>query len=46
MRDVQSVTFDVTGQTVYFDAPEGRPSSVTSATVYLWDASDDATAES
>ncbi len=46
VRLVQDITFDVTGQKVYFDAPEGRPSSVTSATVFGWDVSDDDTAES
>lgn len=45
MRTVQDILFGVTGQTVYFDCPEGRPSSVTSADVYLWDVSDDGTAE-
>jgi hypothetical protein len=47
MRPVQDIVFGVTtGQTVYFDCPEGRPSSVTSASVYLWDVPDDDTAES
>jgi hypothetical protein len=46
MRGVQDILFDVTGQTVYFDAPEGRPSSVTSVEVFRWDVSDDSTAES
>jgi hypothetical protein len=45
MRIVQDVSFDVTGQSIYFDAPEGRPSSVTSASVYLWDVPDDDIAE-
>ena len=45
MRSVQDIVFNVTGQSVYFDCPEGRPSSVTSASVYLWDVSDDDTAE-
>lgn len=40
MRSVQDILFDVTGQSVYFDAPEGRPSSVTSATAHPWDAGD------
>jgi hypothetical protein len=46
MRPVLDIVFDVTGQSIYFDAPEGRPSSVTSASVYRWDVSDDDTAES
>jgi hypothetical protein len=46
MRTVQDVTFGVTSQLVYFDAPEGRASSVTSASVFIWDVSDDDTAES
>lgn len=46
MRTVQDIAFDVTGQKVYFDCPEGRPSAVTSATVYLWDSSDTGTGES
>ncbi len=45
MRSIQDITFDITGQTVYFDCPEGRPSSVTSASVFGWDVSDDDTAE-
>lgn len=45
MRAVQDITFDVDSQTVSFDAPEGRPSSVTSASVFRWDVSDDDTAE-
>lgn len=40
MRTVQDVLFGVAGQSVVFDAPEGRPSSVTSGTVHLWDAAD------
>ena len=46
MRTVQDIAFDVASQTIYYDAPEGRPSSVTSATVYRWDMSDDGDAES
>lgn len=46
MRTVQDIAFGVTSQTLYFDAPEGRPSSVTSVSVYPWNYSDDATAES
>lgn len=37
--------FGVTGQTLYFDAPEGRPSSVTSSTVYQSAIGDDGTSE-
>jgi len=46
MRTVQDIVFGVTGQTLYFDAPEGRPSSVTSVAIFRWDVSDDDTAES
>lgn len=45
MRSVQDIVFNVTGQLLHFDAPEGRPSSVTSVTVLPWDAGDDATSE-
>lgn len=31
----QDITFGVTGQSLVWDAPEGRPSSVTSVTVYM-----------
>jgi hypothetical protein len=41
VRDVQDIVFGVTGQSVYFDAPEGRPSSVTSCEVFWWDSADD-----
>ncbi len=41
MRIVQDITFGVTGQLVYFDAPEGRPSSVTSVEVFNWASADD-----
>lgn len=46
MRTVQDILFDVTGQTVTFDAPEGRPSSVTSVEVFPWDGGDDGSTES
>jgi hypothetical protein len=46
MRAVQDITFGVADQVVYFDAPEGRPTSVTSASVFCWYISDDDTAES
>jgi hypothetical protein len=45
VRTVADIIFGVTGQTVAFDAPEGRPSSVTSAEAYRWDSSDDDTSE-
>lgn len=45
MRTALDIVFDVTGQLIYFDAPEGRPSSVTSASVFRWDVSDDDIAE-
>lgn len=41
MRQVQDIYFSVTGQTLVCDAPEGRPSAVTSVNVYRWDQSDD-----
>lgn len=41
MRSIQQIAFDVTGQSVYFDCPEGRPSSVTSVEVWPWDVGDD-----
>jgi hypothetical protein len=44
--DRQDLTFGVTGQTLYLDVPEGRPSSVTSMAVRRWDESDDASARS
>lgn len=45
MRTVQDIVLDVTGQLVYHDAPEGRPSAVTSVEVFRWDVSDDDIAE-
>src|SRR4249919_1094698 len=42
MRTAIDIVFDITGQQVYFDAPQGRPSSVTSLTVFRWDQADDA----
>lgn len=41
MRTPQDILFDVTGQSLYFDCPEGRPTSVTSVSIFPWDASDD-----
>lgn len=46
MRTVQDILFNVTGQAVHFDCPEGRPSSVTSATVFRWDYADNGQTES
>jgi len=34
VTDAQDILFAVTGQTLYFDAPEGRPSSVSSVQVW------------
>ncbi len=45
MRTVLDIIYEVTGQKVYYDAPEGRPSSVTSVEVWPWDVSDDDIAE-
>lgn len=44
-RAAQELIFDVTGQTLVYDAPS-RPSSVTSVSVLPWDSGDDDTAES
>lgn len=41
----QTLTHDLTGQSLYWDAPEGRPSSVTSVTVYMMGTGDDGTTE-
>jgi hypothetical protein len=41
MRTVLDILFDVSGQSLYHDCAEGRPSSVTSVEVFPWDASDD-----
>jgi hypothetical protein len=43
---VQDILYGVTGQLLYFDAPEGRPSSIVSSTVYENSAGDDGTTES
>jgi hypothetical protein len=40
------ILFGVTGQSLYFDCPEGRPSSVTSSAVYESSTGDDGAAES
>lgn len=40
-----TIAYNITGQTLVFDAPEGRPTSVTSVAVYEDTQSDDSTAE-
>lgn len=45
MRTVQDVLFNVAGQSLVFDAPEGRPSAVTSVHVYAWDVADESSAD-
>lgn len=40
------ILYNVTGQSLFLDCPEGRPSSVTSATVLLMTTGDDGTADS
>ena len=42
----QQILYNVTGQSIYLDATEGRPSSVTSVAVYNDTAGDDDTTES
>jgi len=42
---VQDLIYNVTGQELIFDCPEGRPSSVTSVAVYPMRTGDDGTAE-
>lgn len=46
MIETQDILFNVTGQTLVFDAPEGRPSSVTSVAIFENETGDDGTAES
>ena len=46
MSQAIDILFGVTGQSLYFDCPEGRPSAVTSSTVYENTTGDDGTAES
>ena len=41
----QDVTFNVTGQSLFLDVPEGRPSSVTSVQVRHWYEGDDQTVQ-
>lgn len=45
MQDSQDILYGVTGQTIYFDAPEGRPSSVVSWDVFVDINGDESTAE-
>lgn len=45
MRTVQDLTFSVTGQLVTFDAPQGRPSAVTSVEVFRWSSDDNSDEE-
>jgi hypothetical protein len=42
VRTVADILFGVSSQTLTFDAPEGRPSSITSVDVRAWDSTDDA----
>lgn len=46
MNRHQDIIFGEASQLVYWDCPEGRPSAVTSATVYRADVNDTGTAES
>lgn len=41
MRQVQDILYGVASQSLVFDAPEGRPSSVTSVKIIPYDAGDD-----
>lgn len=43
---MQRILYNVTGQSLVWDCPEGRPSSVTSVSVFPVDVGDDGTAES
>lgn len=45
MTETQDILFGISGQTLYYDAPEGRPSSVTSVEVFADIDSDTATPE-
>jgi hypothetical protein len=45
MREVQDIIHGVTGQSLFFDAPEGRPSSVTGVKVFLASTGDSGTEE-
>jgi hypothetical protein len=46
MRTVADIVFGLASQKIFHDATEGRPSAVTSVSVFRWDVSDDDTAES
>lgn len=45
VTEVQDILFGIAGQTLYFDAPEGRPSSVTSVEVFADENADTSPAE-
>jgi hypothetical protein len=45
MRTTQDIYFDIAAQSLIWDAPEGRPSSVTSVDIFPWNSSDDASSE-
>lgn len=46
MTEVQDILFGIAGQAVYYDAPEGRPSSVTSVEVFADEHDDTSPGES
>lgn len=46
MTETQDIVFGITGQSLVWDAPEGRPSSVTTSEVFDAHSGDDDTAES
>ena len=46
MTPTQNILYNVTGQSIYLDAVEGRPSSITSVGVFTDTTGDDGTAES
>ncbi|MBP9863787.1 MAG: hypothetical protein KBD62_37930, partial [Kofleriaceae bacterium] len=45
MIATQELTFGITGQSITFDCPDGRPSAIVSCAVYEADADDTSTAE-
>lgn len=45
MRTTQDILFSIAGQSLYLDCTECRPSSVTSVSIFPYDASDDAESE-
>jgi len=45
-RESQDLIFGVTGQSIYYDCPEGQPTSVTSVSVFQYATSDTGTAAS